>query len=292
MTRRRTADPRNLKQGSYSKAFVLLAGVLPLLTGILCGQEHRNPPDAPQAAPSPSPKSTTDSPRPAPDLETTLARMAQAATINTTRRRPYTVTREYDLIRRKTNKAEAQIVADVTFRPPVLTTYKIRQSKGNLLGKEVVRRVLAGETDMVKKHHETDVTGQNYNFEFLRSQVVEGHDCYVLKILPKRKDNNLLNGTILLDANTYQIRRIEGDLQKSPSWWVKNVHVVFVLGDVGGMWQSTTREFSGDIRVIGNWTMRVRDLSYSFPSSSSDEKPEKAPPAGRLTVDPGSRGNE
>lgn len=307
MIKHRITAGMSKNRGDYGARLVLFSAVLPLLTGLLYGQEQPKQHDDHQVAAGrvlgssgEAKQNSTEARGPAanaqgsdPDLATTLVRMSEAAVINTSHRRPYTVTREYDLIRRRENKPSASVVADVTFRPPILRTYRILQAQGNIIGKEVVHHVLDGETDMVKNHRQTDITEQNYDFALLDKEVSHGHECYRLKLLPKRKDKNLLNGTILLDANTYLIRRIDGDPQKSPSWWVKNVHVLFVFGDVGGMWQPTSTAFTADVRLIGNWTMYVHDLAYSFPPSTIGGKTEtQQAPADERARDYSGRGIE
>ena len=221
-----------------------------------------------------------------PTLETTLARMSQAAIHNQTHRRSYTVTREYELFGRKRDKVRTRVIADVTFLPPALRSYRIQRAEGSKIGEKIVRHVLAGEAEIVKEHRSTDISQDNYNFGFLREEVAGGQRCYVLKLLPRRKDNNLLRGTIWVDADTYLIRRIEGEPQKSPSWWLRDVHVVFVFADVDKVWQPTSSEFTANVRVIGPWTMRVHDLGYSFSrfAGAGKEPTQKAPVSERTSA--------
>ena len=92
---------------------------------------------------------------------------------------------------------------------------------------------------------------------------------YVLQLLPKRNDKNLLCGTIWVDANTYLIRRTEGEPQKSPSWWLRDLHVVFVYGEAGGMWLPTSSEFTAKVRLFGPASITRRFAAASPVSSSS-----------------------
>jgi hypothetical protein len=214
-----------------------------------------------------------------PNLETILARMSGAAIQNRIHRRPYTVTREYELFGRKRDIASSRVIADVTFLPPELTTYRIQRSEGSIIGEQIVRHVLAGETVIVKDHHSTDINRDNYDFAFLREEVAGGRPCHVLQLLPRRKDNNLLRGAIWVDAETYLTHRVEGEPQKSPSWWLRDIRVVFVFADVDKVWQPTSSEFSANVRVIGPWTMRVHDVGYRFsPFAGAGEDPAQMAP--------------
>ena len=60
------------------------------------------------------------------------------------------------------------------------------------------------------------------------------------------------------------LRRFEGELAKTPSWWVRDVRVTFVYGDVGGMWLQTATEAAADVRILGRTTMVSRDVKYKI----------------------------
>ncbi len=86
----------------------------------------------------------------------------------------------------------------------------------------------------------------------------------MLELLPRREDKHLLRGDIWVDANTYLLRRFKGELAKPPSWWVRDVGVTFVYGDVGGMWLQTASEATARVRVLGACTMVSRDVKYKI----------------------------
>jgi len=83
-------------------------------------------------------------------------------------------------------------------------------------------------------------------------------------LLPRRKESHLLRGDIWVDANTCLLHRFEGELAKPPSWWVRDVNVTFVYGDVGGMWLQTATEAAADVRILGRTRMVSRDVKYKI----------------------------
>ena len=201
---------------------------------------------------------------PAPTVETILGRMAQARSENRTRLRPYTVIRDYKLFGTEKQTSKAEIVADVTFVPPDVKHYAIRQASGMGLGEKIVRQMLDHETDIVKDYGSTDLTPANYDFHFLREDQLDGQRCYVLEMTPKRKGKTLLRGHIWVDASTYQLRRTEGEPGKAPSWWLRDSRIVLTYGDVGGMWLQTASESTANVRFVGPHTMVARDVEYKF----------------------------
>ncbi len=199
-----------------------------------------------------------------PSVETIIARMAQAGAENRSRLRPYIVTRDYKLSGKENHETKSQVIADVTFFPPDFKKYAIRQRNGSGLGEVIVRRVLTSEAEIAKDYTSTDISPGNYDFRFIREEDVSGRRCYVLELLPRRKDKHLLRGDIWVDANTYLLRRTEGEPAKTPSWWVRDVHIAFVYGDVVGMWLQTASEATANVRILGRSTMVSRNVRYKI----------------------------
>jgi hypothetical protein len=190
--------------------------------------------------------------------------MAQARAENRARLRPYTVTRNYKLFGKDENNAKSEVIADIAFVPPDSKKYTIEEANGSELGQMLVRRMLASEAEVTKDHASTDISADNYDFRFLREADLSAQRCYVLELLPRRIERHLLRGDIWVDANTYLLRRFEGELVKPPSWWLRDVSVTFVYGDVGGMWLQTATEAAADVRILGRTTMVSRDVKYKI----------------------------
>ncbi len=202
---------------------------------------------------------------PAPPLtETILGRMAQARAENRTHLRAYSVTRNYSLFGKERATTKAEVIADVSFVPPDVKHYAIRQASGMGLGEKIVRQMLDHETDIVKDYGSTDLTAANYDFRFVREEELNGQLCYVLEMVPRRKNNTLLRGQIWVDATTYLLRRTEGEPGKAPSWWLRDARIVLTYGDVGGMWLQTASESTANVRFVGPHTMVSRDVEYKI----------------------------
>jgi len=205
-----------------------------------------------------------------PTAEIIIASMAQARAENRARLRPYIVTREYKLYGRERQATKSEVVADVTFVPPDSKEYTIQQINGSGLGKMIIGRMLEKEAEVTKDYGATDISPDNYDFRFMREEEVSGQRCYVLELLPRRKDKNLLRGNIWVDANTHLLRRTEGQPAKAPSWWVRDVRIALGYGDVGGMWLQTASEATARVRMLGPCTMVSRDVKYKITELVAD----------------------
>jgi len=132
------------------------------------------------------------------------------------------------------------------------------------LGARIVGRMLESEAEIAKNYGSTDLSPSNYDFRFIREEKLEGQHCYVLGMYPKRQDKNLLSGNIWVDAGTYLLHRTEGEPAKSLSWWVRDVHMEFLYGDVEGMWLQTASEATATVRILGQHTIVAQDVKYNI----------------------------
>jgi hypothetical protein len=97
---------------------------------------------------------------------------------------------------------------------------------------------------------------------YLGENVLDGHPCYLLGLSPTRKDRNLIAGKAWVDKGTFLVREINGDLVKTPSWWLKKVHVKMMFDYVGGTWLQTATEAVADVRVFGNQTLTSEIVGF------------------------------
>jgi Outer membrane lipoprotein-sorting protein len=201
---------------------------------------------------------------PVPSVETIAIRMAQARSENQARLRPYSVTRHYRLFGKEQVTTKAEVIANVSFVPPDLKHFVIQQASGMRLGERIVRLMLEHETEIVKNNGSTDLSPANYDFHFLREEDLNGQHCYVLEMVPRRKDKTLLRGQIWVDSTTYLLHRTKGEPAKAPSWWLQDARIVLVYGEVGGMWLQTASESTADVRLLGRHTILARDVEYKM----------------------------
>jgi hypothetical protein len=215
--------------------------------------------------------SVNAAPSTASQLQTIVSRMEQAEEASRSRTVPYNVTRQYQLAN-ASEKPSSEVLANVSFTPPGQVEYVIQRSSGSARAEKIVRGILEHEARLAAQavrdgRVPTAVNEQNYKFAYLGQQVVDGQPCYVLQLTPKHKEEFLIAGNAYVDSQKYQIRRIEGDLSKSPSWWLKSVHVTLSFGEVGGMWLQNSTRAVADVRMLGEHTLTSRALNYQVAES-------------------------
>jgi hypothetical protein len=176
---------------------------------------------------------------------------------------PYEVTREYKVFRGAEKQSISEVIAQINFVPPDMKTYKIIQSKGNSRGEKMVRELLDRETESTKNGRGSEISRTNYDFVFLRRENFGLVPEYVLAIFPKRQDKYLLHGQIWVDASTFRIRRVEGLPAKSPSFWLKNIHITLQFAQLGGMWVPVTFDAIATVRFLGQFTLAGLNIRSS-----------------------------
>jgi hypothetical protein len=198
-----------------------------------------------------------------PDLNLILQRLEDVQHQDPAQSQPYVVTREYKVFRGDDKQPTSEVAAQINFVPPDMKTYKITQARGNSIGERIVRELLARETESAKKGRGSEISRANYDFVFLRHENFGVVPEYVLRIVPKRKDKYLLNGQIWVDASTFRIRRIDGVPAKSPSFWIKDVHITLQFAPLGGMWVPISFDAIATVRILGPYTLAGLNIRAS-----------------------------
>jgi hypothetical protein len=198
-----------------------------------------------------------------PDLDLILQRIEDAQRQNPAQFRAYQVTREYKVFRGYDKLPTSEVVAQVDFVPPDVRTYKIVEARGSSWGAKIVRELLSSETSSSRKEHSTEISRANYGFVFLRQQNFHDVPEYVFAIFPKRKDKYLLRGQIWVEAHSCRIRQIEGVPARSPSFWLKDLHITLQYGELGGIWVPVAFDAIAKVRFLGEFTLAGVNIKRS-----------------------------
>ena len=105
------------------------------------------------------------------------------------------------------------------------------------------------------------LTRNNYDFTYIGEAILDGQPCYRVGLKPKRKDKELVSGEAWIDKRSFSIRQVQGEVARTPSWWLRSVHVKLIFAEVKGAWLQTSMEAVADVRIVGLHTLtsRIRD---------------------------------
>ena len=88
----------------------------------------------------------------------------------------------------------------------------------------------------------------NYDFMF------DGRDSdgmIKVQLNPRRRDSRLVRGTALLSPESGELMRVEGQLSKSPSFWVRWVRLTRNYSPIAGSLMPAAMESTADVRIAG-----------------------------------------
>jgi hypothetical protein len=175
---------------------------------------------------------------------------------------PNRVKRDYRLSRVNSAKVDSEVIAEIDFRAP--GKYSVEQRSGSRLGVQAVMRILEHEVEIgasSQKSRLAAVTRENYLFSFLGEAVLDGQSYYLLRLDPRRKQSESISGQAWVDKQSFLIRRLEGTV-KSPSLWVKKIHVQFDFDSARGVWVLRNMEAVADVRLLGGRKLTSHVMNY------------------------------
>ncbi len=193
-------------------------------------------------------------------LDQIVIRMQQARAAERDNRVAYTVKREYQLAPAGDSQPSSDVVAEVSVVPPSDKQYVIVKAQGSERGEAIVRRILDHETNVGNHTDQYTLSPANYDFALLGRETLDGEDCYVLQLSPKREAVELVRGKAWVGANDFRVRRIEGETAKSPSMWVKNLNLTLNFGEVSVVWLQTSSRAVAQVRLAGTHVLTSKEL--------------------------------
>jgi len=155
------------------------------------------------------------------------------------------------------SKKFASMEAWTEYQPGRGFTFEVVREEGSeFIRNRVLRGILTSEQDLITrgKPLRAGLELKNYNFE-------EGGttDAGLRRIVLKaaRKSDGIVNGNLFMEPESGDLVGIEGRLVKSPSFWVRDVDVIWKYGRIGGYLVPMEMSTIGRVRLYGRATFRM-----------------------------------
>ena len=187
----------------------------------------------------------------------------------------YTGSREYVLENQKFQK-RARMLARVTCDPTGTKHFEVMSEDGwKSASKHVLRPMLATESDSSRPdtRPKNRVTADNYTFQMIDIEPLDGRTAYVIQAIPKREDKSLFRGRIWVDTEDYALARVEGEPAKNPSFWTRRVQFVQHYQKTGAYWFPVETTSVTEARIFGTTDVSIRYFDYK----PALEAPTQAP---------------
>jgi outer membrane lipoprotein-sorting protein len=180
----------------------------------------------------------------------------------------FAVTEHYAVYR---NNDEVHPVAEMTvktvYQKGTGKSYTILSQQGSSLIRNVV---LGGILDNEKRINQPGVRegswiiSANYDFKLKPggTQQVNGRDCFLLAITPRRKAPYLIDGTLWVDATDGSIVQLEGTSSKSASFLTGPTKVMRQYASVNGFSEATHARAESDSSLFGRTVVKIDYEGY------------------------------
>jgi outer membrane lipoprotein-sorting protein len=209
-----------------------------------------------------------DSLRPAGNItaKEIVARMAENNRIRRQGLQSYTSRREYHLLYSGfPNRHEADLVVEVRYEAPDSKDFTVISETGShFIANRVFKKLLETEKEAAdeKSQARTALTEENYKFELLGQEDVEGRASYILKVDPKTDSKLLYRGKIWVDAADFAVAKIEAEPARRPSFWISKTVVHHTYRKLGEFWLPAENESTTDVRLGGHATLSIHYGDY------------------------------
>jgi hypothetical protein len=177
----------------------------------------------------------------------------------------YTGSRRYVLDNPRLHK-HAELVVNVKPDSGRTKHFEVVTEEGwEAANKHVLRKMLESEAEASRPQTrpKTRLTPNNYDFQMVETDSVDGRSTYVIDVVPKRHDKFLFQGRIWVDAADYALIRAEGKPAKNPSFWTRSVHFVHKYQKTGPVWFPFSTESITDARIFGTTAVTINYFGYT-----------------------------
>ncbi|HTA43751.1 MAG TPA: outer membrane lipoprotein-sorting protein [Bryobacteraceae bacterium] len=203
---------------------------------------------------------------PLPVADEVVSRMLQRDNERQAALEGYTAMRRYVLENRDFHK-RAEMLVRLTCGKDGSKQFEIVSSSGwGGARKHVFTRLLKAEEEASEPQvrNESRMIPENYSFETVGDEEVNGRRAYVLAVTPKEPKKYLMHGKIWVDAEDYAITRMEGAPVKNPSFWIKSVHFAHTYEKQGAFWLPAADDSVTNVRVFGSTELTIEYFDYSL----------------------------
>lgn len=178
-------------------------------------------------------------------------------------------------------KGDFELVRSYSADPRSLRYASIKFEGDGFIKSNVIVKVLQSEVDQVEKgdREATALNDRNYQFSYKGVEKLNGRSVHVYKVKPRKKKSGLFKGKLYLDAQTGRMRRIEGSVVKTPSFFLRRIDFVQDFAEVDGFTVPTELHSTARAHIIGRAMVSIVHRGYRLTSagqSGSSATPDSA----------------
>jgi hypothetical protein len=204
----------------------------------------------------------------APDLPTVVHGVDTSVKDRMNRLASYSVTEHYAVFRgRDLSTPAAEMLVKTTYRKQTGKSYQILSQSGSSLWRnQVLKTLLENEQKMSQPGNvETAlINSSNYEMQLDKNpaQTLNGRECLLLDITPRRKSQYLFQGLLWVDAHDYSIVQLKGTAAKSAVFIANAAEITRQYSEVESVPMATHAEAVSGSALLGQTVVKVDYSGY------------------------------
>jgi hypothetical protein len=155
--------------------------------------------------------------------------------------------------------------------PKTLLFTPVRFVGDNFVKSNVIARLLQTEVDHASKGEgaRTAISEANYKFSYKGLEEIDSQPVHVFQVKPRAKRPGLFKGRIYLDACSGSLRRAEGTLVKTQSFFIKKIEFVQDYADLDGYTLPVHVRSVAKTRLVGRAVVEIATQDYELSGSTT-----------------------
>jgi hypothetical protein len=180
----------------------------------------------------------------------------------------YTVTEHYAVFRNNDLvHPTAQMTVKTTYQKETGKSYQILSQSGSEIIRRLVLSVILDNEQRINLPGNREgswITSANYAMKLRPggTQRLDGRDCYVLDLSPRRKAPQLIEGTLWVDAKDSTAVQIQGTASKSPSVFTGPTQLMRQYRNVSGYAMATHARAIANSFLFGQTIVTIDYKDY------------------------------
>jgi hypothetical protein len=163
--------------------------------------------------------------------------------------------------------------------PHSLQFTPVRFTGDGFVKSNVITRLLQSEVDHVQKDDpaQTAINPKNYKFSYKGATRVQDRLVHVYQVKPHKKHAGLFKGRVYLDAQSGALVRVEGNVVKSPSFFVKHIEFVQDYAEIQSFTLPVHVHSEATARIVGRTIVDIVHRNYQPVPATTTQTARQVP---------------
>jgi hypothetical protein len=166
----------------------------------------------------------------------------------------------------------ADMLVSVAFEAPAKRDFHILRANGShLLSSHVLKELLAHEKESQDPQNaaQTALSTDNYDFQLVGTDTLNGRPQYVLQVTPRTQNKYLYRGKLWVDASEFAVSKLSAEPATNPSFWITHTDIQHEYKKVDKFWLPAQNTTVSKIRMGGSAKLRIQYLDYEIGAAAS-----------------------